>query len=156
MPRASRCDCERAVGKLAAEVREILSDAEVASTFPVMRQLRSHLEETGYVERVGRMRRDGYRLAAVVDGERVMCVAGFRIQEFLYCGKHLYVDDLVTGEETRSEGHGKLMLEWLRGEAERNGCEQLHLDSGVQRHEAHRFYFRERMKIPSYHFVKEL
>lgn len=132
------------------------SDAEIASTFPVMRQLRAHLAENGYVETVGRMRRNGYRLAAVSDGEHVRCVAGFRVQEFLYCGKHLYVDDLVTDENSRSAGYGGLMLGWLCEEAERNGCEQLHLDSGVQRHEAHRFYFREGMKIPSYHFVKEL
>jgi GNAT superfamily N-acetyltransferase len=138
------------------EVREMVSDEEVASTFPVMCQLRPHLGEEGYVERIREIRRGGYRLAAVVDEDRVRCVAGFRVQDYLYCGKHLYVDDLVTDEGSRSEGYGKLMLDWLVDEAKRSGCEQFHLDSGVQRHDTHRFYFREGMKISAYHFSKTL
>ena len=134
----------------------MISDEEVALTYAVMRQLRPHLEEDAYVGRIGRMREGGYRLAAVVDDERVVCVAGFRVQDFLYTGRHLYVDDLVTDERTRSGGHGRLMLEWLADKARRAGCGQLHLDSGVQRYGAHRFYFREGMRISSYHFVKEL
>ena len=134
----------------------MVSDEEISSTYAVMRQLRTHLIEDEYLEKVECMRRSGYRVAAVLDGGRVTCVAGFRIQEYLYCGKHLYVDDLVTDESSRSGGYGKLMLDWLVGEAKRSGCEQFHLDSGVQRHDTHRFYFREGMKISAYHFSKTL
>jgi GNAT superfamily N-acetyltransferase len=65
------------------------------------------------------------------------------------------VDDLVTDEGSRSKSYGKLMLDWLIGEAKRNGCEQIHLDSGAQRHDTHRFYFREG-KVSAYHFSKTL
>ena len=41
---------------MAPEVREMISDEEVASTFPVMCQLRPHLGEEGYVERIRGMR----------------------------------------------------------------------------------------------------
>jgi GNAT superfamily N-acetyltransferase len=138
------------------EVREALSDAEVAATFGVMRGLRPHLDEEGYAERVRRMRGEGYRLAAVVQGDEVLCVAGFRIVEFLAHGRFLYVDDLVTDEGARSSGNGKLMLDWLASEARSAGCEKLQLDSGVGRYAAHRFYFREGMHISSYHFTKAL
>lgn len=139
------------------EVREMISDKDVAATFAVMRQLRTHLTEEEYAESVKRMRAsDNYRLAAVLDGGRVGCVAGYRIAEFLAHGRILYVDDLVTGEDTRSAGHGRRMLGWLAAEAEKNGCAGLQLDSGTWRHEAHRFYFREGMKISSYHFSKEV
>ena len=134
----------------------MLSDEEVASTYPVMSQLRPHLEEGEYVGRIGRMRECGYRLAAVVDHERVSCVAGFRIVEFLAHGRFLYVDDLVTDGPSRSRGDGKRMIDWLAAEAKSSGCGQLQLDSGVQRYDAHRFYFREGMRISSYHFAKEL
>ena len=110
----------------------MVSDEEVTSTFHVMCQLRPHLGEGGYGERIRGVRQGGYRLAAVVDEGQVRCVAGFRIQDYLYCSKHLYVDDLVTDEGSRSKSYGKLMLDWLIGEAKRNGCEQFHLDSGVQ------------------------
>lgn len=138
------------------EVREVSSDAEVVAAFGVMHGLRPHLDEEQYVERVSRMRGEGYRLAAVFEGEEVLCVAGFRIVEFLAHGRFLYVDDLVTDERVRSTGSGKRMLDWLAAEARSAGCEKLQLDSGVGRYAAHRFYFREGMHITSYHFSKTL
>ena len=135
----------------------MLSDPEVLATFGVMGQLRPHLREAEYPETVRRMRgSEGYRLVAVLEGEEVRCVAGFRVHELLAYGKVLYVDDLVTDEKARSGGHGRRMIRWLAGEAERNGCAKLQLDSGVQRHRAHAFYFREGMSITSYHFSKDL
>ncbi len=134
----------------------MVSDEEISSTYAVMRQLRTHLKEDEYLETVERMRCSGYRLAAVLDRGRVRCVAGFRIQEYLHCGRHLYVDDLVTDGSARSQGHGKRMLDWLSEEARRDGCAQLHLDSGVQRFDTHRFYFCEGLTISSYHFRKDL
>ncbi len=135
----------------------MISDPEVLATFDVMKQLRSHLKEGEYPEMVRRMRAsEGYRLVAVLEGEKVRCVAGFRVRELLAYGKILYVDDLVTDEESRSGSHGRRMMDWLVGEAERSGCAKLQLDSGVQRHRAHGFYFREDMKITSYHFSKDL
>lgn len=134
----------------------MVSDEETVSTYAVMRQLRTHLKEDEYVDTVERMRSSGYRLAAVLDGGLVRCVAGFRIQEYLYCGRHLCVDDLITDGSGRSQGHGKRMLDWLTEEARRAGCVQLHLDLGVQRPDTHRFYFREGLTISAYHFRKDL
>ena len=44
------------------------------------------------------------------------------------------------------------MLAWLIQQAAEEGCAALHLDSGVQRKDAHRFYLREGMTLASYHF----
>ena len=134
----------------------MVSDEEIASTCPVMRQLRTHLDEDEYLEKINHMRRSGYRLAAATEGGEVRCVAGFRIVEFLAYGRFLYVDDLVTAEDARSEGHGERMLDRLTVIAREEGCRSLQLDSGVQWHEAHRFYFQNGMNISSYHFSKSL
>jgi GNAT superfamily N-acetyltransferase len=139
------------------EVRNLSSDEGIKATFPVMSQLRHHLNEGEYLATVRRMETsDGYRLAAVFEGEWACCVAGYRFMELMAYGKVLYVDDLVTDEAARSRDFGGRMLGWLADEARGNDCERLHLDSGVQRHDAHRFYFREGMKISSYHFVRDL
>ena len=76
--------------------------------------------------------------------------------ESLWAGRVLYVDDLVTAEDARSTGAGASMLRWLEDEARSSSCTQVHLDSGVQRGRAHKFYMREGMTISAYHFVKEL
>ncbi len=138
-------------------VFRIESDADIAAASEVMRQLRSHIKADQYLSVVRRMMNsDGYRQVAVREDGVVRAVAGYRFMEMLYCGKILYVDDLVTDERTRSRGHGKLLVEWLENEARANGCDELHLDSGVQREHAHRFYFREGLTINAYHFRKKV
>lgn len=135
-----------------ATVRVMSSRADIGATFPIMRQLRPHLIPEDYVATITRLMASGFRLAAVLVGADVVAVAGYRIAESLAWGRYLYVDDLVTADSARSHGHGKLLLDWLKQEARANDCTELHLDSGVQRHEAHRFYLRERMDISSFHF----
>lgn len=130
------------------------TDADIARCFAVMQQLRPHLVESDFVARVRRMQREGFRLAWLEDGGVVRAVAGYRYWDKLFAGKALYVDDLVTDTAQRSRGHGRALLGWLAQEAKRNGCVELELDSGVQRSDAHRFYFRERMHIASYHFAR--
>jgi GNAT superfamily N-acetyltransferase len=134
-------------------IEEMTTDAQLLATREVMRQLRPHITPEDYVATLKRMMQtDGYRLAAVHENGRVHAVAGYRYMEMLYCGRILYVDDLNTDESARSQGHGKALMEWLKAQAREHGCAQLHLDSGVQRESAHRFYFRERLTINAYHF----
>jgi GNAT superfamily N-acetyltransferase len=134
-------------------IERILSDEQILATRDVMLQLRPHLTVEEYLPMVKRiMQSEGYRLAALYEKEAVRAVAGFRFMEKLSSGKTLYVDDLNTDERQRSRGHGKALLDWLKAEATANGCAELHLDSGVRREDAHRFYFRERLTVNAYHF----
>ena len=64
----------------------------------------------------------------------------------------MYIEDLVTDSQRRSSGLGRVMMDWLKCHARQNECEQVHLDSGVQRFPAHRFYLREGFNIASHHF----
>jgi len=132
------------------------SDTDIARCFPVMAQLRPHLAEDGFVARVRRMQAEGFHLAAVTEDGTVRAVAGYRYHEKLFSGRTLYVDDLVSDTNHRSRGHGARLLDWLAGQAREHQCDVLELDSGVQRFDAHRFYFRERMKISAYHFIRPL
>lgn len=119
------------------------TDTEIAACYPVMRELRPHIAEGQFLSRVRSQENVGYRLVYVQALNNVVAVAGFRIGENMAWGRFLYVDDLVTLSEHRSKGYGAELLSWLKQQAAKEGCEQLHLDSGMQRKEAHRFYERE-------------
>lgn len=84
----------------------------------------------------------------------MVAVAGFRLGDNLAWGHFLYIDDLVTRAKYRSNGYGKGLLDWLREYAKQEGCQQLHLDSGLQRKDAHRFYEREGLKSEGFHFAE--
>jgi GNAT superfamily N-acetyltransferase len=102
------------------------------------------------------MESDGFRLAFLTDDGAVRAVAGYRLMNMLYCGRLLYVDDLVTDERVRSRGYGARLLEWLKDEGRRHHCAELQLISRVTREEAHRFYFREGLGIECFHFRVKL
>jgi GNAT superfamily N-acetyltransferase len=145
---------------VAAELREILP-SDTALAFPAMQPLRPHFaDEASFVERVDTIQRaEGYRLVGVFDeAPHALAVAGFRVGHMLAWGRFLYVDDLSTLPEARRRGYGMQLLEWLREEAERLGCDQLHLDSGVgpDRIDAHRLYFNSGLAISSLHFARRL
>jgi GNAT superfamily N-acetyltransferase len=136
------------------------TDAEIAATWDVMRQLRPQLVREAYVPAVrDLMTREGYQLAALIEeGEvraeegEVRAVAGYRYMTMLYCGRLLYVDDFVTDERVRSRGYGARLLSWLKAEGRAQGCTELQLISRVIREQAHRFYFREGLGIECFHF----
>lgn len=137
-------------------IRIAKTDTDIAACYPVMRELRPHIAESEFLSRVRAQEKAGYLLAFVQEVAGPVAVAGFRVGENLAWGRFLYVDDLVTHPTYRSKGYGAALLSWLRDYAEKEGCLQLHLDSGIQRKEAHRFYEREGMKMASYHFSQEI
>jgi GNAT superfamily N-acetyltransferase len=94
--------------------------------------------------------------AAYDDTGQCVGVAGWRVIATTHVVRKMYVDDLVTTENARSTGVGRALLADLERRALAAGCTVLDLDSGVQRHDAHRFYLRERMAIVGHHFAKSL
>lgn len=136
-----------------AVIRLAESNADIAACYPVLRELRPHLSASSFVARVQELQEFGYALASLREADSVVAVAGFRLSANLAWGRFLYVDDLVTLDAHRSRGAGAALLSWLARYAADRGCEQLHLDSGVQRGDAHRFYRREGLQVTSYHFA---
>ena len=138
------------------QVKLANTEAELGKISDVLRQLRPQYSEEELIEQIKKQQQRGYQIAYVESTETVLCVAGFVIGEKLAWEKHIYVDDLVTSEEHRSTGAGKFMLDWLKAHAAESGCQQLHLDSGVQRFGAHKVYLREEFSITAHHFASAI
>lgn len=136
------------------EIKIAETDEEILACYSVIKELRPHIEEGGFLVRIWAQYQQGYRLTyAHLDGDPV-AVAGFRVGDNLAWGHFLYVDDLVTLLKHRSMGYGAALLHWLETYALQQGCKQIHLDTGLERVEAQRFYQREAMQASGYHFVK--
>ena len=126
---------------------------DIARCFDVFHELRPNLTSPeDLVAKVQQQQREGFQLAFLEHEGRVVTIAGFRIHHVIISGLTLYVDDLVTGAAFRSQGHGKAMLDWLIAHARSQNCDTFSLVSGTHRQSAHAFYFRERMRITSFHF----
>ena len=135
-------------------IRE-LPPADTQLAYEAMLELRPNIgTESEFVARVNDVQRPaGYRLLASFDDhDTAAAAAGFHIRDMLAWGHYLYVEDLVTRESARRAGHATRLLDWLRIEADRNGCDSFQLDSSVHRHEAHRLYLRWGLAITGHHF----
>src|SRR5687767_10759507 len=133
------------------DILPLKTHEQIANSFPLMSELRRHLDAAAFTAAVARMQKQGYQLAGLFDPD-LRALAGYRFFEMLAMGTVLYVDDLVTAAKHRSKGYGGQLLDWLLAEAKRHGCAYLELDSGVKRLDAHRFYERHGMQKAAFHF----
>jgi GNAT superfamily N-acetyltransferase len=142
-------------------IRE-LAIGETHHAHRAMLELRPHIGSSNeFARRVdGAQRREGYRLVASfeIGEEDAAAVAGFRTAHSLSAGSMLYCDDLSTRSDCRRRGHAAALLDFMLAEAQRLGCDQFQLDSGVgaNRLDAHRLYFNKLMRITAYHFARPL
>ena len=118
----------------------------------VHRQLRPHLP-ADYPARMLRVLQDA-RMSLAVKDDVVLGLAVYRWHENTFDGVKFYIDDLVTDEAHRSAGIGHALIAHLEGVARKLGASGLVLDSGTQRTQAHKFYFREGFVITSFNFKK--
>ncbi|MBK8323580.1 MAG: GNAT family N-acetyltransferase [Betaproteobacteria bacterium] len=127
----------------------------LAAAEAIHRQLRPQLP-ADYRGRLEQVFASGAEMAVAVEGDRVVGITVFRVIEKTFSGRELYCDDLVTDEALRSKGAGKAMIAYMESVARARGCDVLALDSGCQRQQAHKFYFREGMPITAFRFQKSV
>jgi GNAT superfamily N-acetyltransferase len=132
------------------------SEREILDCYPVMAELRPHIQQDEFLPTVKRLGEiAGFQLAYLTDGE-IKAVAGFRISEWLAGGIYLEIEDLVAKSDERSKGYGGELFDWLVEHAKENNCLQVRLVSRVSRLDAHRFYLRKGMNLEAHYFSMHL
>jgi len=121
-------------------VKRVETEAERAAVFPVLRELRSDPDDDRFRSLYEEMAADGYELFAYYDDGEPVSVAGVTLRTNFYLGRYAFVCDLVTTANRRSEGFGRRLLEHVHEWARERGCDNVELESGLWRDEAHDFY----------------
>lgn len=134
-------------------IKELESSEEIINAYPVMKQLRAHLSEAEFLELVLEAKeKDSYKLFALIDEGEIVAVTGFKSMITLYYGKFVWVCDLVTDSNKRSNGYGEKLLAFVHQWAKENHYQSVALSSGLQRTDAHRFY-ENKMKYDKVSYV---
>lgn len=138
---------------MATKIKQLQSQNKIIQAYPVMRQLRKHLDESTYLELVlEAQEKDMYKLFALLEDNEIVAVTGFKPMITLYYGRFVWVCDLVTDENSRSKGYGKQLLTYVHDWARENNYENVALSSGLQRKDGHRFY-EEKMNYDKVSYV---
>jgi GNAT superfamily N-acetyltransferase len=131
-------------------------DSLLQECYPVFHALRPHLDPVQFADCVRAQYREGYRIVFLRTKGVIAAAAGYRIAHFLAWGKTLYLDDLCTLPGMTGSGLGGKLMDWLIEEAEAQRCSEIHLDTGFQRHAAHRLYLRKGMQLSCHHLSRVL
>lgn len=137
-------------------VLDAKNDIDIRRCFRVFSHLRPHLDEAEFVRRFQVQAAEGYNIVYIESGEQVVAAAGYRVLHFLAWGKVLYLDDLITEPESKKAGYGSALLKWVTQKGKELGCDEFHLDTGYQRHDAHRLYLKYGLDLTSHHLSKKL
>lgn len=125
--------------------------------YPVMKELRPHLTFEDYLSVYAQSHvSDGYEIVAIEDNDRIVAVMGYRFLSDYVRGRHVYVDDLVATEGSRSKGLGAELLKYAENVAKESGCKSLRLCTGVENELGIKFYLRNGWIQRAYAFSKKL
>jgi GNAT superfamily N-acetyltransferase len=134
---------------------KVINEALLASSETVHRQLRPQIPGN-YVERMKEVFATGAEMAVAVEAGQVCGVTVFRITLNTMVGRKIYSEDLVADANTTVKGVGKALMDFVKQEGRDRGCVSIELESGTQREQAHRFYFREGFTIKAFGFKQPL
>lgn len=129
------------------------TDQEVTACWEVYQELRPHVAGAReFLERYRRQALESFRLAYVQDDAKVVvAAAGYRIMHTMAWGRICYLDDLIVTSRLRGTGLGTTLLRFVQQQAVEMGCDSVHLDTGYQRHSAHRSYLRNGFDLVCHH-----
>ena len=135
---------------------KIATEEEIKYCYKIMHQIREDLSEADFLNSIAQQIKNGYKVAYVLENNQVICVSGFTVGQKLAWGKHIYIDDFVTDKSVKSTDAARALLDFIKIYAVQQKCTSIHLDSSVDRHDAHKFYLNQDMQIDSHHFSIQL
>ncbi|KXW56703.1 GNAT family N-acetyltransferase [Ferrovum sp. PN-J185] len=109
-----------------------------------------------YSESMREVFQTGAEMAVAME-DNVLCgLVVFRITTNTMVGRKIYSEDLVADPKAPVKGVGHLMMDYLKEVGRQRGCVSIELESGTQREQAHRFYFKEGFVIKAFGFKQSL
>ena len=134
------------------QIKEMKTETDINACFNVYKELRPHLTTPkNFVDQILNQQKEGFRLFAIESSGEVAAAIGIRTLTTTAWGKILYIDDLISGEKFRAQGFGSALLQFAQAEARNLGCDQVHLDTGYNRHAAHKVYLNHGLQMVSHH-----
>ena len=138
------------------EIKIARTEKDILKCWDVLLAFRPHLVKETFVSSVQEIIKEGYTLAYIEEDARAAAAVGFRYLQFLYNGKHFYIDDLSTLPGYRGKGYAGKLLDFVVDKAKANGFKCVTLDSGYQRFDAHRLYLNKGFTLNCHHFSKNI
>lgn len=136
---------------------KIIEKENIECIIPLMQMLTENKFSDGVLKvRFREMVSQNYECAGIYDGELLIGITGMWFCTRHYSGRSVEIDHVYIDDAYRSKGLGSQFLEWIYEYTRQKGYESIELNTYVQNHPSHKFYYNQGFKILGYHFVKKL
>lgn len=136
--------------------KTILSKEELSQAYEILMEIRDNQSLDDFCTMFYFMKEDGYKMVGLYDNNELITITNIKLDFSSYYGKYVYIYDLITKEDKRSQGFGKKMIKYITSLATSFDCDNIVLNSLIDKVEAHKFYQRENFTQNFYALVKPL
>ncbi len=135
----------------------ILNSNDIDTLIPLMQKFTEQKFSDAILrQRFSEMFTQNYECVGVFDEQKLIGFSGMWFCTRHYSGRSVEVDHVYIDDSYRGKGLGKQFFEWIYAYVKGKGCEAIELNTYVQNHPSHKFYYNQGFKILGYHFVKKL
>ncbi|WP_431109967.1 GNAT family N-acetyltransferase [Winogradskyella poriferorum] len=136
---------------------KILPNSELESIVPLVFDLnQGNVDKSVLSSRFNEMKNQNYECAVIINNKEIVGVTGLWFCTRHYSGKSVEIDHVYIKPEHRNKGLGKQFMTWINAYCKKKGFESIELNTYVQNHPSHKFYYNEGFKILGYHFLKKI
>jgi GNAT superfamily N-acetyltransferase len=136
------------------EIKIIRTALEIEQCWDVAFLLRPHLNKTNWVPMVSEMmQHEKYSIAGIMDNDKVVAFAGYRIMTSLHSGNIIYIDDLCTLESHRGKGLASQLLQHVKDIAISNNKDAVVLDTDFKNNTAQKLYLKSGYRLAALHLA---
>lgn len=138
-------------------IRELHTKEDMLACFHVLIELYPTLSIEAYSAELDEMLPNNrYFQVAVFEEDKCIGLTGVWIGTKLWCGKYAEIDNLVVSAMHRSKGAGKIMIDYVKTLALKEGCSMVALDSYTTNFKAHKLFYAEGFGPKGFHFIHVL
>ena len=139
------------------DIKIISTDIEIEQCWEVAFLLRPHLNKNNWVSIITEMmQNEKYSLIGIMDNDKFVAFAGYRMMTTLHSGSIIYIDDLCTLESYRGKGLASQLLEYIRDIAIAENKDAVELDTGFDNNTGQKLYLKSGFKLAALHLSNDL
>jgi ribosomal protein S18 acetylase RimI-like enzyme len=132
----------------------IKTDPEIEQCWEVAFLLRPHLNRDNWLPMISAMMRyEQYSIAGIMDHDKVVAFAGYRLMTSLHSGNIIYIDDLCTLESYRGKGLASLLLKHVEAIARSGNKDAVVLDTDFSNTPAQKVYLKNGFQLAAIHLA---
>jgi ribosomal protein S18 acetylase RimI-like enzyme len=134
------------------EIKLVRTDVEIQQCWEVAFLLRPHLDINKWPSMIAEMMlHEKYSIAGIMDNDKFVVFAGYRIMTSLHSGHIIYIDDLCTLEAYRGKGLASQLLRYVRDIAVSNDMDAVVLDTNFNNNTAQKLYLKNGFQLAALH-----